>query len=95
MESIYRCMRCGNNITSDLYEDEPKCNICEVPTILVLVTEANKHIIPMPTNPIDISQVGFNDPSLNCRCESGFCPCGKFVAHPVSEAWDPNNPHIF
>ena len=24
-----------------------------------------------------------------------MCPCGKFVAHLASEAWDPDNPHIF
>lgn len=88
-------MRCGNNITPDMYDGEPSCNFCEVVTILVLITEANKHTIPKPTNPRGMNQIDFNDPSSNCQCAPGLCPCGKFVAHLVSESWDPENPHLF
>ena len=95
MELTYRCMKCGNNITPNMYSDNPKCNLCEVATLLVLITEENKHAIPKPTDPVGMNEIDFNNPSSNCQCASGLCPCGKFVAHPVSEAWDPENPHLF
>jgi hypothetical protein len=95
MELTYRCMKCGNNITPDMYEGQPKCNLCEVVTMLVLITEENKNSIPHPTDPKGKKEIDFNNPSATCQCAPGLCPCGKFVAHLASEAWDPENPHLF
>lgn len=78
-----------------MYDEAPKCNICLVSTILVLVTKENEHMIPKPTDPIGAKEIDFNNPGSNCECAPGLCPCGKFVAHLASESWDPENPHIF
>jgi len=50
---------------------------------------------PHPTYPPNRKKIDFNDPSSTCQCAPGLCPCGKFVAHLASEAWDPENPHLF
>jgi DNA-directed RNA polymerase subunit RPC12/RpoP len=94
MEMLYRCMKCGTHVTPKA-DEYPECNICTVETILVLVTEKNKNSLPRPTDPLGMHEIDFNDPSKNCRCAPGICPCGKFVAHLASEAWDPENPHLF
>jgi len=90
----FRCMKCGNNLYYETANDV-ECNLCGKGTIIVLVTEENKNSIPFPTNPKNKKEFDFNDPSNTCQCASGLCPCGKFVAHPVTEAWDPENPHLF
>ncbi|MEY3378341.1 MAG: hypothetical protein RLZZ328_1509 [Bacteroidota bacterium] len=87
----FRCMKCGNNLEFET-ADGAECNICGKGTMLVLVTEENKNSIPFPTDPAPGSRL---DPSKKCQCAPGLCPCGKFVAHLVTEAWDPENPHLF
>jgi hypothetical protein len=94
MEMNYRCLKCGNNLLFSSVDDA-KCNTCVGPTILALVTEENESILPFPTDPIGRNEVDINDPSSNCQCAPGLCPCGKFVAHLASESWDPDNPHLF
>jgi hypothetical protein len=93
MEMSYRCMKCGNTITP-LAGEMPACNYCAEDTILVLITEANKHKLPHPTHPAGAKEIDFNDPSKTCQCAPGLCPCGKFVSHLASESWDPNNPRF-
>lgn len=87
-------MKCGNNIPPEEGKDV-ECNVCDVPTILIFVTEKNKNILPWPSDPIGLNDIDLNNPGNNCQCAPGMCPCGKFVAHLASEAWDPDNPHIF
>lgn len=89
----FRCMKCGNNLYFET-ENDVECNICGKGTVIVLVTEENKNSIPFPTNPHNKKEFDLNDPYGTCQCAPGLCPCGKFVAHPVTEAWDPENPHL-
>ena len=84
-------MRCGNMVPAQ--EANRKCRICKIKTVFVIVTEENEHTLPFPTNPPQ--RINFDDPSKNCQCAPGLCPCGKFVSHLASESWDPENPHLF
>ena len=49
METIYRCMTCGNNLPAD-GDKAPKCNYCSEETIMTAVTEENKDSL-IPSNP--------------------------------------------
>ncbi len=91
MEMMYRCMKCGTHVPPPP-SGYPECNICKTETILVLVTESNKDKLPFPTDPVGRNEIDFNDPSKNCQCRAGTCPCGAFVAHKVTE---PCNSHEY
>lgn len=84
METHYRCMRCGMNLTLGAGEI-PDCTMCKDEAIFVIVTEQNKNKLPHATNPQGMADIDFNDPGKNCQCATGRCPCGKYVAHAVSE----------
>jgi hypothetical protein len=81
-------MTCGNNITvsEGIY---PECGRCQTKTIMAIVPEDNWDGLPFPTDPPN-KEIDFNDPSKNCQCRAGTCPCGKFVAHRIDE---PCNSH--
>jgi hypothetical protein len=91
MKLTYRCMKCGQNEPAELGVF-PECSMCKEETIMVVVTDKNKDSLPFPTNPRGRAEIDFNDPSKNCQCRAGTCPCGKFVAHAVK---DPCNSYEF
>lgn len=80
---IYRCMRCGNNSFLEKQIAEP-CQICDVETQIVLVTEENRHTLPQPSNPITL-EIDINNPGKSCNCKAGTCPCGEFIAHRIDQ----------
>ncbi len=48
METIYRCMTCGNNLPGDV-DNMPKCN-CSEEAAMIAVTEENKDSL-IPSKP--------------------------------------------
>jgi hypothetical protein len=84
-------MRCGDHITIESNPTDGYCYKCESKTIFAVVTEENKDSLPFPTNPIGMKNIDFNDPGKNCQCRAGTCPCGKFVAHAISDPCNAND----
>lgn len=83
-------MTCGMHIPAEPGVF-PKCETCNVPTILAIVTDENYDKLPFPTNPVG-REIDFNDPSKTCQCRTGRCPCGKYVAHAIAEPCNAHDP---
>lgn len=49
METIYRCMTCGNNLPGDV-DKMPKCNYCSEETVMRVVTDENSDSL-IPSKP--------------------------------------------
>lgn len=55
METIYRCMTCGNNLPGDV-DNVPKCN-CSEEAVMAVVTEENKDsLIPRKPRIPDVDE---------------------------------------
>lgn len=76
-------MRCGANIPAHIAATSG-CEDCQIETMFMLVTETNGDKLPFPTH-LKAQEIDFEDPSKNCQCRPGTCPCGKFVAHSIDE----------
>lgn len=77
----YRCMKCGNNLEAEL-DIGLVCHICDESSGFIEVTEKNIGKIPFPTH-MHKYNPDF-DPNI-CNDRPGFCPCGDFITHPITE----------
>ena len=86
MDNIYRCMNCGNNLTTQTNEGL-NCQTCGEQSDFIQVTEENKNSIPFPKN----LHFGDNEPGIDpnfCNDKEGICPCGVFIAHLINKQCD-------
>jgi len=97
MGNMYRCMKCGNNLTA-MTDDGLECPKCGMSSGFKQVTEENKTTLPHPTHLYEYSKQLEKDPSLYNNLDGidpnfcndldgskeGICPCGVFTAHLIN-----------